>query len=58
MSNLDVALGALQRERSRLTPQLDKVGKAITALGAPALSRKRTLSNAALARIRAAQNAR
>ena len=59
MSKFAAVLSHLQQERSRLTAQIDRLGKALAALRVRSSTpRKRRLSAAALARIRAAQKAR
>ena len=58
MPNVTAAIRQLQAERSRLTRQLERINKALAALGGKAMRGKRRLSTAALARIRAAQKAR
>jgi hypothetical protein len=56
MANLTSLLNQLQRERKRLHEELDNVSRALAALGRK--HKRRKLSAAAIARIRAGQKAR
>ena len=61
MTNLTPVLAALEQERTRLSGELENIGKAIAALRLPGSARtgqRRKLSPGALARIRAAQKLR
>ncbi len=61
MTNLNPVLAALEQERTRLSSELESIGKAIAALRLPGRGRtgqRRKLSPGALARIRAAQKLR
>ena len=58
MANLTVVLRHLELERTRLTVQLNQIGNALGALKVGSTIRKRRLSVAAIARIRAGQTAR
>jgi hypothetical protein len=61
MTNLNPVLVALEQERTRLSSELESIGKAIAALRLPGSARtgqRRKLSPGALARIRAAQKLR
>ena len=58
MSKFGAVLRHLERERTRLTSQLNQVGNALTALKGGGTAKRRRLSAAALDRIRAAQKAR
>lgn len=61
MANFTMAVKQLEKERGRLTAELERINKALAVLGASRFdgqSRRRKLSAAALGRIRAAQKAR
>jgi hypothetical protein len=58
MANLIAVLRHLDQERTRLSSQLNQVGYALTALTGSNIVRKRRMSAAAIARIRAGQKAR
>jgi hypothetical protein len=58
MANLTAVLRHLERERTRLTSQIDQIGNALAALKRGGTAKRRTLSAAARARIRSAQKAR
>jgi hypothetical protein len=59
MANLTAVLNQLQRERTSLASQLERLNNAISALNGKGTGRKRRkLSAAAIARIRTAQRAR
>ena len=58
MPNIESALRQLERERDRITTQLESIDKALSALKKGAGGQKRRLSAAAIGRIRAAQKAR
>ena len=55
MANLTAVLRHLEGERIRLSKQLTQVNNALSILKAKGLHRKRRMSGAAIARIRAAQ---
>jgi hypothetical protein len=56
--NLSLAIKQLQEERSRLTAQLGKIDNALAALNSRGVRRRRKISAASIARVRAAQKAR
>lgn len=58
MDNVTQVLRQLQRECESLSAQLEQINNALAALNAKGARRKRTLSAAAIARIRAGQKAR
>jgi len=58
MSALTVALRQLQKEHRSVSTRLAQVNHALAALKAKGVRRKRTMSAAGIARIRAAQKAR
>jgi len=58
MPNFESALRELERERDRVSTQLESINKALSALKKGGGGLKRRLSAAAIGRIRAAQKAR
>jgi len=58
MAHMTAVLRHLERERTRVTAQLDQVGNALAALKGSSTSKRHTLSAAGRARVRAAQKAR
>jgi len=58
MPNFESALRELERERERVSTQLQSINKALSALKKGGGGLKRRLSGAAIGRIRAAQKAR